>query len=94
MKVKAFQSIDTALKIFYTYPEIGNKQLRELFGENTSSATIERYKKAVREKQAERNILTNGCYTINTEVAYEVFGIDISDLERRRSKLIKLGMLN
>lgn len=94
MKFKAIESIDTALKIFYTYPEIGNKELKELFGQRTSSATIERYKKAVRERQAENNILTNGLYTVDTATAYKVFGIDVEDLERRRNKLIKLGMLN
>ncbi|MGN0148790.1 MAG: hypothetical protein ACI4C7_00895 [Clostridia bacterium] len=91
MKVKRITSIDTALRIYYTYPEIGNKEMRELFG-NTSNDTISRYKKAVREEQDKRKVRTSQMNTINTEVAYDVWGIDVKDLERRRDKLKRLGL--
>ena len=32
MKVKRITDIDTALYIYYRYPEIGNKEIKELFG--------------------------------------------------------------
>ena len=91
MKVKPITSIDTALRIYYTYPEIGNKEIRELFG-GLGNSTIAAYKRAVQKEQAESGVLTSQAYTINTEVAFKVWGIDVADLEKRRDKLKKLGL--
>lgn len=91
MKVKPFVSIDEAIRIYYTYPELGNKEIRELFG-NLANSTISNYKKAVREVQIDRDVKTSQKDAVNTAVAYEVWGIDIEDLEQRRSKLKELGM--
>lgn len=91
MKFKAPVNIDTALRIYYQYPEIGNKEIRELFG-SIGNSTISTYKKAVQKVQAEKNVMTSQICTINTEVAYEVWGINVEDLERRRDKLKALGL--
>ncbi len=91
MKVKHITSMDEALRIFYTYPEIGNKEIRELFG-NLGNSTISNYKKAVRAAQTERGVRTSQMNTVNTEIAYEVWGIDVKDLEIRREKLKNLGL--
>lgn len=91
MKFRSPADIDTALRIYYTYPEIGNKEIKELFGK-IGPNTITKYKKAVQEVQAEREQLTAQSYTVNTELAYEVWGIDVDDLERRRKKLKELGL--
>ena len=50
MKVKKIADIDTALYIYYRYPEIGNKEIKELF-DGLGSATLTKYKKAVQEEQ-------------------------------------------
>ena len=91
MKLKPFKDINTALRIYYTYPEISNKEIKELFGE-LGGSTISNYKKAVRDVQVERNVKTSQRNTVNTEVAYDVWGIDVKDLERRRDKLMLLGL--
>lgn len=91
MKVKPITSIDTALRIYYTYPEIGSKEIKELFGLKDNN-TVSRYKKAVQKVQAERNIKISQMFTVNTEVAYEVWGIDVISLEKRRKKLQELGL--
>lgn len=91
MKVKRITDIDTVLYIYYRYPEIGNKEIKELFG-GLSSAALTKYKKAVQEEQIKQNVKTSQLYTINTEVAYEVWGIDVAELEKRRDKLKKLGL--
>lgn len=90
MKVKPISGIDTALRIFYQYTEIGNKEIRELFG-GLGSSTLAHYKKAVREKQAEEGIVTSQLNTVDTDTAYQVWGIDVKKLEERRAKLKKLG---
>lgn len=92
MKVKRIRDIETALRIFYTYPEIGNVEIRELFEPPTSSTTITRYKDAVKIEQAEQGVKTSQQFTVNTELAYKVWGIDVKDLEKRRDKLKKLGL--
>lgn len=91
MKFKQIADIETAIRIYYQYPEIDNNQMRELFGK-ISSSTAARYKKAVKEEQINRNVKTMCIDSVNTEVAYDVWGIDIVDLERRLKKLKSLGM--
>ena len=39
-----------------------------------------------------RNMPTFHQYRINTVIAYDVWGIDITDLERRRKKLKELSL--
>lgn len=90
MKTKQIQGIDIALMIYYNYPEIGNSEIKKLFGD-ISSATISRYKKAVQEKQLAEGVKTRCLHTINTETAFDVWGIDVAKLEWRRKKLQKLG---
>lgn len=91
MKVRPITSIDTALRLYYQYPELGNAQIKELFGK-IGSDTISKYKKAVQAVQAERHVLTSQMFTVNTEIAYEVWGIDVADLKRRRNELLGLGL--
>lgn len=83
--------IDEALRIFYTHSEIGNKEISLLFGK-LSSATLARLKKAVKAEMASRDKFSYGMYKINTSVAYDVWGIDVSDLEKRRKKLKDLNL--
>lgn len=85
------KNIDTALRIYYTYPELTSKEINELFGKLAPS-TITRYKSIVKTEQRKREVRTNMSNSINTQVAYDVWGIDVNDLEKRRSKLIKLGL--
>ena len=91
MKVKQIADIETAIRIYYQYPEIDNNQMRELFGKICSS-TAARYKKAVKDEQIKRNVKTMCNNAVNTEVAYDVWGIDVVDLERRLKKLKSLGL--
>ena len=81
-----------AIRIYYQHPEIGNNEIKEIFGENISPSTISYYKKAVRAEAAKRGVFTNVAHSVNTELAYEVWGIDIADLERRINKLKELGV--
>jgi hypothetical protein len=83
--------IDTALRIYYENVEIGNEEIVELFGP-ASSATLTKLKKAVRNEMAARDIRVFKAYMVHTKTAYEVWGIDVNDLETRRGKLIKLGL--
>lgn len=84
-------SIEVALKIYYTKIELSNKDIVDLFG-NLSSATISRMKKQVREQMIEDGVQSWNAQYINTKVAYQTWGLNISDLEERYNKLKKLGI--
>lgn len=91
MYIPSITSIDNALKIFYENGELGNKEIKYLFGER-SSATISKIKKIVKVEMIKRNIPTHNANKVNTVVAYEVWGIDVIDLENRRKKLKELAL--
>ena len=92
MKVKQISDIDTALYIYYRYPEIGNKEIKLLFG-SLGETSLTKYKKAVLAEQVKQDVKTSQLYTVNTEIAYKVWGIDVADLEKRREKLDKLKLM-
>lgn len=85
-------SLKTAILVYHNYPELQNEQLRELFGHDFASSTLARYKKIIRDRQRELGIKTAVPYSVNTKVAFEVFGIDITEIEKSMAKLQKLGL--
>ena len=91
LNIPQITSIENALRIYYRHPEIGNKQIIELFG-NISHTTIAKIKKYVRDEMYQQEKISFGTNTVNTEIAYQVFGLDISDLEKRLMKLQELGL--
>ena len=91
VNIPDISGIENALRIYYKHSELGNKQITELFG-NRSSATISRLKRAVKNEMAKRNVLSYGMNKVNTSVAYEVWGIDVTDLEKRMKKLKNLEL--
>ena len=91
MNIPDISGIENALRIYYKHSELGNQQITELFGKR-SSATISRLKRAVKNEMAKRNVLSYGMNKVNTSVAYEVWGIDVADLEKRMKKLKNLEL--
>lgn len=83
--------VETAVRIYYQYPELSSKEINELFGKELSSSTLSKYKGMAREIQNERDIYTIGISTVNTEIAYEAWGLDIKNLEKRLKKLRELN---
>ena len=91
MNIPQISDIDTAIMIYYRYPEIGAKEIVQIFRKRSKS-TVSRLKKIAQKRMIEEDIYTNGMYKINTESAYRAWGIDVEDLEKRRNKLQKLGL--
>ena len=91
MNIPQITSIDNALKIYYSHSELGNKEISSLFG-RLSLATTAKLKKLVKDEMNIREILSYGLNKINTTVAFDVWGIDINDLEKRRKKLKTLEL--
>ena len=91
MNIPQIANIETALEIYYKKSEIGNREISILFG-RLSSATICRLKKAVKAEMLKRNICSYSAYKVSTVVAFEVFHINVTDLEKRRDKLKELNL--
>jgi hypothetical protein len=93
IRVPPIVSLETAVRLYYEKLELGNAELRELFGARHSPKTFARLKEYARARMKEHNIDTYGLYTVNTKAAYEAWGLNIADLETRYQKLRKLSML-
>jgi len=91
MHIPPIISIEDALFVFWNFNELGNKELRMLFGK-LSTARISALKKTVKAEMNNRGIHSYAAYSINTKIAFEVFGLDAIDLEERRKKLKDLGL--
>ncbi|MDR0249541.1 MAG: hypothetical protein LBI44_07830 [Oscillospiraceae bacterium] len=91
--VPQISNIENAVRVYYLYPEIGNKEIAEIFGDRHSSCKIAALKQMVREEMINRNVRSFGIHTVNTGIAYEVWGLNIDDLEKRMEKLRKYGMI-
>ena len=91
MNIPPVTSIDTALFIYYRNPEIGTKEMTELFTRHSKS-TINRLKKLVYKQMLKDDVCVHGMYKLNTKSAYKAWGIDVADLENRRNKLLELAL--
>ncbi|HIZ16897.1 MAG TPA: hypothetical protein H9675_04940 [Firmicutes bacterium] len=85
--------LKTAIQIYYQYPSgLGTKQISQLFG--VSPSTAFNMKKQVQKIMRERNIKCWKSSDIHTQTAYELWGIDINDIERKYQKLLSLGLIS
>ena len=91
INVPQITSIENAISIYYNHSELGNDEIKELFGQK-SPTTISKLKKHVRDEMFQRKVFSFGANTVNTEIAFETWGLKISDLEERLTKLQQLGL--
>jgi len=87
IKRKPIADLKTAIEMYYLNSELTTANITKLF--DVSSNTAKKYKDVVREEMAKRSVLSNEINSVNTKIAYEVWGLDISDLEKRYAKLQK-----
>jgi len=92
VRIPKITSIETAVRLYYENAELSNANVKELFG-NHSTATITKLKNLVRERVITENIPVWNAANVPTKVAYEVWGLNINDLEYRLEKLNKLKKL-
>lgn len=74
----------TAVELYYKSPELGNNEIMELFNCKRSAAL--RQKRKVQAEQDKQGKKTFSKSTVNTRLAYRVWGIDIKDLDQRLSR--------
>ena len=91
MNIPQIINIETALRIYYANSEIGNSEIKLLFG-CLSSSTVARLKRLAKDEMLKRDVMSYGMYKVNTTIAYAVWGINVTDLEKRRKKLKDLEL--
>ncbi|MBD5111439.1 MAG: hypothetical protein HDT42_02725 [Ruminococcaceae bacterium] len=90
VRIPPITSLKTAIELYYSRTELGNADIEELFGKH-STATVSRLKRKARQKMVELNIPSWNGNRVNTEAAFESWGLNITDLERRYKKLQELS---
>lgn len=85
------QDREAAIRIYYEHDYITCKHIREIFGP-IGDNKMSQLRKAVRDEEANRGIPVVVPRHICTEVAYEVWEIDIEKLVRHYNKLKKIGL--
>ncbi len=88
VRIPQVADIRSAIELYWSKTEIGTNDICALFGVNRERAA--KLKGVAREKMSERGTINYNSMCVNTEVAYESWGLQIGDLERRYAKLRKL----
>ena len=91
VRVPQVADISAAIRLYYEHTEIGNKDIRAIFGD-MGNGRIGRLKQLVLETMHERGTVHYNAQYVNTEVAYDVWGINIDRLTAGRKKLQQLGL--
>lgn len=86
VRVPQITSPQIAIKLYYSYSELSNANIRELFGQ-LSPATIVKLKEKARQVMIELGKPIYNANYVNTECAFKAWGIDIDNLERCYKKL-------
>lgn len=91
LNIPELGSIKTAVELYWQKPALRNADIHTLFP-NIGKDTVQRLKKIARARTNELNKMQWSSTTVNTPDAYEAWGLDINDLEKRYAKLKKLGV--
>ena len=84
------KDIDAAVRLYYEKFELSGADIQAIFGAK-STATVSKLKKIVRDEMIKAGRLPYDPHNVPTDIAFSAWGLDISDLERRRAKLLKLN---
>jgi hypothetical protein len=91
VRVPGVRDIATAIRMYYEKHELTSSDIVELFG--VCMVTAKRLKDMARDLMGERDVPNWNALAVNTDCAFEAWGLDIDDLERRYKKLLKYGMV-
>ncbi len=86
VRIPQVTSLETAIRLYYEHTELSNTDIKMLFG-HLANSTVGKLKCKARELMQERNTPVWNPQRVNTEVAYEAWGLDIAKMEYRFKKL-------
>ena len=75
------KNMRTAIDVYVNCPDIGTKEIQQLF--DCSPSTARRLKQAVIEEQKSRGMALYSDGIVHTRLAFEVWHIDIKDILKR-----------
>ena len=81
------KDIETAVILYYSRIELNNSDIKKLFGCGDNTAL--KLKKIAKEKAIKENYQRIDARLVPTKAAYEAWGLNIEDLEKRLEKLKK-----
>lgn len=84
-------NIDAALRAYYGKGYLNNNDIGEIFGTTTKS-TIYEMKRPVIAEERKREYPVVVPFHVCAKIAFEVWGIDVAELERNKKKLDALGL--
>lgn len=87
--VPMIASVETVVTAYYTKPQLGNAEINEIFG-GLSKGKVCQLKVLAREKMKELGIPLMNNRTVDADAAYQAWGLNIGDLERRYAKIKKM----
>lgn len=87
--IPMISSVEAAVTAYYANPQLGNAEIKEIFGHLSKGKTCQ-LKAIAREKMKELGIPLMNSYTVDADAAYQAWGLNISDLERRYAKIKKM----
>ncbi len=90
MRIPEISSLETAIRLYWEKIELRSSDIKVLFGRIGSEKVVQ-LKKQAQELMDERHTPQWNASRVNTKVAYEAWGLDIDDLEKRYNKLKKLA---
>lgn len=88
VRVPQVSDLRGAIELYWRKTEIGTNDICKLFGVNRQRAG--KLKEVARDLMGTRSTVNYDARCVNTEVAYEAWGLEIGNLERRYAKLRKL----
>lgn len=89
MNTIGISDISLVVKMYYSKTELCNKDIRDIF--NCGSSTALKLKKKAMELQVKNNVKTFCANNVDTECAFQAWGLDIEKLERKATKLAQLN---
>ena len=93
VRVPPIVSVEAAVKVYWSYPEMGNAEMRMLFG-NRSPSKFALLKKKAFTFMKEQDMFSTSSVRVNTDAAFQAWGLDIDDLMKRYAKLQKIGVIS
>ena len=91
VRVPQIQNLETTIRVYYERIELRNADIREIFG-SIGNDTMSGLKRAAKDKMEENDVPSWDAQAVNTEAAFEAWGLDIADLAKRLNKLKKLNL--
>lgn len=84
-------NLEAALRLYYERLELSCDDIRDIFGDMCPS-TVTRLKNKARKQMVEDNSQVWNARNVNTASAFKAWGLDPAELEKRLTKLRKLGL--